>query len=146
YFENCGSHGLETYSIDGFTIEGTVTARNCGECGVLFNQSYNGTVETVDAYNCCWGGGYAGLRYANACNNITTDVLYADRCGRGFFIVQSGPTVNCHLNYAEIRECSDVGIWIENGTNCSVKSGCCESGVSVSGSGSYANVSSSCGG
>ena len=146
HVENCGSHGLETYSIDGFTIEGTVTARNCGDCGVLFNQSYNGTVETVDAYNCCWGGGYAGLRYANACNNITTDVLYADRCGRGFFIVQSGPTVSCHLNYAEIRECSDVGIWIENGTNCSVQSGCCESGVSVSGSGSYANVSSSCSG
>lgn len=144
HFENCGSHGLETYSIDGMILEGTMTARNCGECGVLFNQTRNGTVATVNSYNCNWGGGYAGLRYANACNNIITNKLIADRCGRGFFIVQSGPTVNCHLNNAEIRECSGLGIWIENGTNCSVKAGCCESPVSVSGSGSYANVSSSC--
>ena len=144
-FMNCGSHGLETYSIDGMTLEGTITARNCGECGVLFNQSRNGYVETVDAYNCCWGGGYAGLRYANACDNITTNTLYADRCGRGFFIVQSGPTVNCHLNNAFIKQCSGLGIWIENGINCSVKAGCCESAVSVSGSGSWANISNNCG-
>ncbi|MBN1184726.1 MAG: RICIN domain-containing protein [Bacteroidales bacterium] len=144
HFENCGSHGLETYSIDGVTLEGTMTARNCGECGVLFNQSKNGTVGTVNAYNCCWGGGYAGLRFANGCSNITVQKLIADHCGRGYFVVKTGPTVNCHLNNAEIRECSGLGIWIENGTNCSVKSGCCESAISVSGSGSYVNVSSSC--
>src|SRR5690554_2672379 len=144
HVENCGSHGLETYSIDGMIIEGTITARNTGGCGVLFNQTHNGTVATVDAYNCSWGQGYAGLRYANACNNIITNKLKADRCGRGFFIVQSGPTVNCHLNNAEIYECSDIGIWIENGTNCSVKAGCSESSVSVSGSGSYADVSRRC--
>ncbi|MDA3879389.1 MAG: RICIN domain-containing protein [Prolixibacteraceae bacterium] len=143
-FENTGGHGLEIYSVDGLTLEGTMTARNTGDCGVLLDQCSNGTIETVDAYDCAWGSGYAGLRYANGCSNITTQTLYADRCGRGFFIVQSGPTVNCHVNYAEIRECSDIGIWIEDGTDCSVKSGCCESGVSVSGSGSYANVSSSC--
>ena len=146
FVENTGSHAIETYSVDGLTFEGTMTARNAGECGVLLNQSHNGTIETVDAYNCSWGGGYAGLRFANGCTNITAETLYADRCGRGFFIVQSGPSSNCHLNYAEIRECSDLGIWIENGTNCSVKAGCSESGVSVSGPGSYANVSSNCSG
>ncbi|UII25750.1 RICIN domain-containing protein [Fulvivirga maritima] len=144
--ENIGSHGIETYSIDGVDFDGTMTARNTGGCGVLLNQSHNGTIETVDAYNCDWGGGYAGLRFANGCSNITAETLYADRCGRGFFIVQSGPTINCHLNYAEIRECSDVGIWIENGTNCSVESGCSESGVAVSGAGSYANVTNNCSG
>lgn len=144
HVENTGSHGIETYGIDGVTMEGTMTARNCGDCGVLLNNSHNGTIETVDAYNCGWGGGYAGLRFANECSNITTETLYADRCGRGFFIVQSGPSSNIHLNYAEIRESSDIGIWIENGTNCSVKSGCSESGVSVSGPGSYANVNDNC--
>lgn len=144
YVENAGSHAIETYSIDGLTFEGTMTIRTAGGCGVLLNQSHNGTLENVDAYNCNWGGGYAGLRYANGCSNITTNYLKADRCGRGFFIVQSGPSSNCHLNNAEIRECSNIGIWIENGQNCSVKAGCSESGVSVSGSGSYANVSSSC--
>lgn len=144
YVENAGSHAIETYSIDGVTFEGTMTIRTAGGCGVLLNQSRNGTIENVDAYDCNWGGGYAGLRYANACNNITTNYLKADHCGRGFFIVQSGPSVNCHLNNAEIYESSSIGIWIENGTNCSVKAGCSESGVSVSGSGSWADVSSNC--
>ena len=144
HFENTGGHGLEFYSIDGLTLEGTMTARHNGDCGVLLNNCHNATIETVDAYDCNWGGGYAGLRYANGCSNVTTNQLYADHCGRGFFIVQSGPTVNCHVNNVQIGECSGLGIWIENGTNCSVKDGCCESPVSVSGTGSYANVSNSC--
>lgn len=144
HFENTGGHGIEFYSIDGLTLEGTMTARHTVDCGVLLNQCVNATIDTVDAYDCCWGGGYAGLRYANGCENITTKQLYADRCGRGFFIVQSGPTVNSHVNNAQIGECSGLGIWIENGTNCSVKAGCCESPVSVSGTGSYANVSNNC--
>ncbi|RZS93244.1 RICIN domain-containing protein [Aquimarina brevivitae] len=144
YVDNTGGHGIETYSIDGVNFDGTMKVRNTGGCGVLLNQSHNGTIETVDAYNCDWGGGYAGLRFANGCTNLTAERLYADHCGRGFFIVKSGPTVNCHLNYAEIGESSDIGIWIERGTNCSVKSGCSESGVSVSGAGSYANVNNTC--
>ena len=144
HFENTGGHGLEFYSIDGLTLEGTMTARHTGDCGVLLNNCNDATIETVDAYDCNWGGGYAGLRYANGCSNVTTNQLYADRCGRGFFIVKSGPSVNCHVNNAQIGECSGLGIWIENGTNCSVKAGCSNSPVSVSGSGSYANVSQNC--
>ncbi|MBN1306346.1 MAG: right-handed parallel beta-helix repeat-containing protein [Chitinispirillaceae bacterium] len=141
--EDCGDQGIETYSIDGVVMD-SIVVRNCTSCGVLFNLTKNGTIGTVNAYNCAWGSGYAGLRYANECTNITTDKLIADHCGRGFFIVKSGPSVNCHLNNAEIYECSDLGIWIENGTNCSVKAGCCESPVSVSGPGSSVNVSRDC--
>ncbi|MBN1600472.1 MAG: T9SS type A sorting domain-containing protein, partial [Chitinispirillaceae bacterium] len=142
--EDCGDQGIETYSIDGVVMD-SIVVKNCTSCGVLFNLTKNAKVGTINAYNCAWGTGYAGLRYANECTNITTDKLIADHCGRGFFIVKSGPSVNCHVNYAEIYECSDMGIWIENGTNCSVKAGCCESPISVSGSGSSVKVSRDCG-
>jgi hypothetical protein len=142
-FENIGSHGLETYSVDGVDIDGIV-ARNCGECGVLLNQSVNGTIGTVDAYRCSYGGGYAGLRFANSCSRITANSLIADECGRGYFVL-SGSN-NCHLNNARITDCTDIGIWLENVSNCSVKAGCTNSGVSVSGSGSYANVTNNCSG
>lgn len=142
-FENCGGHGLETYGVDGFKAYGIV-ARNCGECGVLLNKTINGTIGTVDAYRCSYGGGYAGLRFANNCSNVTADMLYARECGRGYFVLTGSN--NCHLNNCQITDCSDIGIWLENVTNCSVKAGCTNDGVAVSGSGSYANVSNSCSG
>jgi hypothetical protein len=142
-FENGSSHGLETYSVDGFKAYGII-ARNMGECGVLLNKTVNGTIGTVDAYRCSYGGGYAGLRFANTCSGVTADRLIARECGRGYFVL-SGSN-NCHLNNAQITDCTDIGIWLENVANCSVKAGCTNSGVSVSGSGSYANVSSSCSG
>jgi hypothetical protein len=142
-FENIGSHGLETYSVDGVTIDGII-ARNCGECGVLLNQTRNGTIGTVDAYRCAYGTGYAGLRFANSCSQITANSLVARECGRGYFVL-SGSN-NCHLNNARITDGTGIGIWLENVVNCSVKAGCTNDGVSVSGSGSYANVSSSCSG
>lgn len=140
-FENGSSHGLETYGIDGFKAYGIV-ARNMGECGVLLNKTVNGTLGTVDAYRCSYGGGYAGLRLANNCGNVTTEKLIARECGRGYFVLTGSN--NNHLNNAEITDCTDIGIWLENVTNCSVKAGCTNSGVAVSGSGSYANVSNSC--
>lgn len=140
-FENGSGHGLETYGVDGFQAYGII-ARNMGECGVLLNKTINGTIGTVDAYRCSYGGGYAGLRFANNCSNITANMLYADECGRGFFVLTGSN--NCHLNNAQITDCTDIGIWLENVVNCSVKAGCTNSGVAVSGSGSYANVSSSC--
>ncbi|HYC87312.1 MAG TPA: RICIN domain-containing protein [Chryseosolibacter sp.] len=140
-FENIGSHGLETYSVDGVDIDGIV-ARHCGECGVLLNRTINGTVGTVDAYRCAYGTGYAGLRFANDCSRITANNLIARECGRGYFVL-SGSN-NCHLNNARITDGTGIGIWLENVTNCSVKAGCTNDGISVSGSGSYANVSTSC--
>lgn len=142
-FENGSGHGLETYGVDGFQASGIV-ARNMGECGVLLNKTINGTIGTVDAYRCSYGGGYAGLRFANNCSRITADNLVARECGRGYFVL-SGSN-NCHLNNARITDCTNIGIWLENVANCSVKAGCTNSGVAVSGSGSYANVSNNCSG
>ncbi|MBN2167129.1 MAG: RICIN domain-containing protein [Marinilabiliaceae bacterium] len=142
-YENTSSHGLETYSVDRFNITGIV-ARNTGECGVCLNSSRNGTVGTVDAYRCCKGGGYAGLRLCNTCYNVTSSYLKATECGRGYFVLSG--SYNCHLNNCEIYNCSDVGIWLENVTNCTVKAGCVVGNFTrISGSGSYANVSTSCG-
>lgn len=137
-FENGSSHGLETYAVDGFKAYGIV-ARNMGECGVLLNQTVNGTLGTVNAYRCGNGTGYAGLRLANTCSNIVTSNLIADQCGRGYFVL-SGSN-NSHLNNARITNGTGVGVWLENVTNCTVKAGCTNDGIAVSGSGSWANVS-----
>lgn len=140
-FENGSSHGLETYGVDGFKGYGIV-ARNMGHCGVLLNKTINGAIGTVHAYRCNYGGGYAGLRLANNCSNVTTNNLIARECGRGYFVLTGSN--NCRLNNAQIHDCSDVGIWLENVVNCSVLSGCTNDGVAVSGSGSYANVTMNC--
>lgn len=134
------SHGLETYGVDGFKAYGIV-ARLMGECGVLLNKTRNGTMGTIDAYRCATGTGYAGLRFANNCSNITANMLYATECGRGYFVL-SGSN-NCHLNNARIVNGTGIGVWLENVTNCTVKAGCTNDGVAVSGSGSWANVSTS---
>ena len=139
-FENGSSHGLETYGVDGFKGYGLV-ARNMGECGVLLNKTINGTLGTVNAYRCCYGGGYAGLRLANNCNNVTTDMLYADQCGRGYFVLTGSN--NNTLKNCRITNGTGIGIWLENVVNAKVLAGCTNDGVSVSGSGSYANVSTS---
>lgn len=119
-FENLGSHGLETYGIDGFTVD-NIVAKNCGECGVLINKGYNGTIGFVDAYRCCYGGGYAGLRFANDCYNITANKLNAVECGRGFFTVST--VKNCTLNNAYIRGCTGHSILLQYSDNVVVASG-----------------------
>lgn len=140
-FENGSSHGLETYSVDGFKAYGIV-ARNMGECGVLLNQTVNGTLGTVNAYRCSYNGEYAGLRLANNCSNVTTNMLIADQCGRGYFVLTGSN--NIKLNNSRITGCTNIGIWLENVVNCSVLAGCNNSGIAVSGSGSSANVSNNC--
>jgi hypothetical protein len=119
-FENLGSHGLETYGVDGFTIN-NIVARNCGECGVLINKGYNGTIGTVDAYRCSYGGGYAGLRFANDCLNITANQLIATECGRGFFTVST--VKNCTVQNVTIRNCTSHAILLQNSDNVRVNGG-----------------------
>jgi hypothetical protein len=131
---------VETYGVDGFKAYGII-ARNMGECGVLLNKTKNGTIGTVDAYRCSNGGGYAGLRFANNCSYVTADMLYATECGRGFFVLTGSN--NCTLKNARIVNGTGIGVWLENVVNCKVLAGCTNDGVSVSGSGSYANVSTS---
>lgn len=137
-FENGTGHGLETYGVDGFKGYGIV-ARNMGECGVLLNKTINGALGTVNAYRCGNGTGYAGLRLANSCNNVTTNMLYADQCGRGYFVLTGSN--NNTLKNCRITNGTGVGVWLENVTNAKVLAGCTNDGVAVSGSGSYANVS-----
>lgn len=139
-FENGSSHGLETYGVDGFKGYGLV-ARNMGECGVLLNKTINGALGTVNAYRCNNGGGYAGLRLANNCSNVTTDMLYADQCGRGYFVLTGSN--NSTLKNCRITNGTGIGVWLENVVNCAVLAGCTNDGVAVTGSGSYANVSTS---
>lgn len=119
-FENLGSHGLETYGIDGFTIN-NVVARNNGECGVLINKGYNGTIGTVDAYRCSYNGGYAGLRFANDCNNITVANLIATECGRGFFTVST--VKNCTVQNLTIGNCTAHAILLQNSDNVVIAAG-----------------------
>ncbi len=145
-FENTAGHGLETYGIDGFQGWGLV-ARNCGESGVLLNKTINGTLGTVNSYRCPREGGYAGLRLANDCDNISINNLYATECGRGFFVLSGSQNIN--LDNAAIVGSKDAAIWLENTPNTTVQNGCYDVGwVSVAGAGSYsnANQSSSCNG
>ncbi|WP_196939800.1 hypothetical protein [Sphingobacterium pedocola] len=102
----------------------------------------NGMLGTVNTYRCNYGGGYAGLRLANNCSNVTTRNLIARECGREYFVLTGSN--NIRLNNAQIHNCSGSGIWLENVVNCAVLSGCTNDGVSVSGSGSYANVTMNC--
>jgi hypothetical protein len=119
-FENLGSHGLETYSIDGVYVDGIV-ARNNGESGVLFNNSRNGFVGTVDAYRCSRGGGYAGLRFANGNENFRVKYLRAIECGRGFFSVTGSKNIVVEEVY--IRDTTSHAILIQHSNNVGVNSG-----------------------
>jgi hypothetical protein len=119
-FENCGSHGLETYGVDGFTIDGII-ARNCGECGVLINKGINGTIGTVDAYRCSYGGGYAGLRFANYCADCTVQKVIAVECGRGFFTVST--CTNIVVQEVYIRNCSSHAILLQNSDRVGINGG-----------------------
>jgi len=133
-FENCGSHGLETYGVDGCTIDGIV-ARNNGECGVLLNKTINGTVGTVDSYRSPASGGYAGFRLANYCENITANYIKSVECGRGIFILTGSKNVlikDCYVTGSK-----DIGIWFQDVENCRVETGYCTDGINATGSGSY---------
>ena len=141
-FDNCSSHGLETYGVDGVSVS-QIVATNCGECGVLFNKSVTGHVGSVYAYRCSYGGGYAGLRFANDCAYFQVENVTSIECGRGLFILTGSHDIwvkNCY-----IANCSNIGIWFENVSNCSVDYGANNSGTAVAGSGSFANVTTQLG-
>ena len=119
-FENLGGHGLETYGIDGCVVD-NIVARNNGECGVLLNRTINARVGTVDAYRCCYGGGYAGLRFANGCENVTVEYVKSIECGRGFFVTTGGK--NIVVEEAYIRDCSAHAILLQYSDEVGINSG-----------------------
>lgn len=119
-FDGCSSHGIETYGVENIRMD-HITARNCGQCGVLINKGRNVTIGTVTAYRCSFGGGYAGLRFANHCRDITVEKLTATECGRGFFTVSN--CENIIVKEVTIRDCSSHAILIQHSKNVGINGG-----------------------
>jgi hypothetical protein len=119
-FERCGGHGLETYGVEDFFID-NITAKECRECGVLVNKGRNGKVGIVRAWRCSVGGGYAGLRFANNCSDITVEKVISIECGRGFFTVSN--CRNIIVKEVDIRNCSSHAILIQHSDGVVVRGG-----------------------
>ncbi|GAB2722565.1 hypothetical protein [Streptomyces bullii] len=131
YVSGASSHAVETYGVDGITI-GTVTARNVGESGLLFNQTINATVTKVDAENAGTGTGYAAFRMANRNGrvgssyptNIRVGEVIARGGGRGVFCVSEsgGATIdrvtisNTGNNSVLIENCYNVSLAAQSGS------------------------------
>ncbi|MBN1516623.1 right-handed parallel beta-helix repeat-containing protein, partial [Candidatus Sumerlaeota bacterium] len=105
--ENCGSHGVETYSIDGVDMYGMV-ARNCGDCGVLNNRCEDINIGTIDAYRCAVNNHYAGYRQANDCGVARINRIVSNQCGRGIYIM--GGSRDTEINSVDVRDCYYRGI------------------------------------
>jgi hypothetical protein len=138
---NSGAHGVETYGINTATL-GTVTATDrTGGCGLLFNETSTGRVSNVNGTRCNYSGGYAGYRLAN--NNYdcyASSRVTSISCGRGFFsLTGSNNSAVANLTATNNR---DIGVWIQDCVNVRVVAGTVSGSAckSVSGSGSYANV------
>ncbi|KAK3305297.1 uncharacterized protein B0T15DRAFT_531897 [Chaetomium strumarium] len=132
-----GSHAVETWNIDGLTIN-QVIARNVGESGLLLQKTTNAQVGLVDGNNVGAGTGYATLRMANnngqnANGNYNTNV-YVDRVvsrggGRGVFCVsQSGAAV---IKEVDLASNGNNAILIENCYNVSIRGGIVNGGGEV---------------
>ncbi|MET8044287.1 RICIN domain-containing protein [Micromonospora sp. NPDC005215] len=119
YVSGTGTHGVETYGVDGLTI-GTVTARNTRDSGLLLNDTINATIGTVDAQNAGAGTGYAAFRMANRNGrvgnsyptNIRVGTVLASGGGRGIFCVsESGGAV---IDRVTISNTGNNAILVEN--------------------------------
>ncbi len=114
------AHGFETYGVDGFYY-GTVTARDSSGCGLLLNKTLNSSGSTVNAYNCNYGGGYAGFRCANSNGRGTLGYASSDRCGRGIFSVTQSRDMT--VNNCLLQNCSGIGIWLQDTYNTHIRAG-----------------------
>ncbi|KLU92606.1 ricin B lectin:Parallel beta-helix [Magnaporthiopsis poae ATCC 64411] len=135
--KGAGSHAVETWNIDGLTID-KVIARDVGESGLLLQKTTNAKVGLVDGNNVGKGTGYATLRFANnngqnANGNYNTNV-YVDRVvsrggGRGIFCVsQSGGAV---ITTVDLANNGNNAILIENCYNLSIRGGTVNGGGEV---------------
>lgn len=132
-----GSHAVETWNIDGLSID-KVVARDVGESGLLMQKTTNARVGLVDGNNVGKGTGYATLRFANnngqnPNGNYNTNV-YVDRVvsrggGRGIFCVsQSGAAV---ITSVDLASNGNNAILIENCYNLSIRGGVVNGGGEV---------------
>lgn len=131
YVSGTGTHGVETYGVDGLTI-GTVTARNTRDSGLLLNQTVNATIGTVDADGAGTGTGYAAFRTANRNGrigsgyptNIRVGQVIARGGGRGVFCVSESGGLqidritlsNNGNNAILIENCYNVNIAAQSGS------------------------------
>jgi len=137
------AHGLETYTVDGFYWS-TVSANDSAGCGLLLNNTINWSGGSVYAYNCNYGGGYAGFRVANSNGRGTVNYVDANRCGRGIFSLTQSRDAT--INNCYIRNCSGIGIWLQDSYNTRVLAGTVQNNGGgcysiTGGSGNSVNVS-----
>ncbi|KAL2265075.1 hypothetical protein VTJ83DRAFT_7585 [Remersonia thermophila] len=124
-----GSHAVETWNIDGLTIN-SVIARNVGECGLLMQKTTNARVGLVDGQNVATGNGYATLRFANENGklpngrydtNVHVDRVVSRGGGRGIFCVsQSG---GASIGNIDLANNGNNAILIENCYNVQIHGG-----------------------
>lgn len=131
-----GSHAVETWNIDGLTIN-QVIARDVGECGLLLQATTNAQVGTVDGDNVAAGTGYATFRMANANGqlnggyetNVFVDSVVARGGGRGVFCVsESG---GAEISSVDISNTENNAILIENCYGVSILGGSVDGGGNV---------------
>ncbi|KAM3418657.1 hypothetical protein BST61_g4634 [Cercospora zeina] len=132
-----GSHAVETWNIDGLTIN-SVIARDVGECGLLLQNTRNANVGLVDGNNVAAGNGYATLRFANQNGrladgsygtNVYVDRVISSGGGRGIFCVsESG---GAQINNIALSNNGNNAILIENCYNVNIRGGTVNGGGEV---------------
>lgn len=133
-----GSHAVETWNINGLTID-SVIASDVGECALLLQTTTNAKVKYVEGNNVAAGNGYATLRMANNNGQLpdgtyTTTNVFIDRVvsrggGRGIFCVsQSGAAEIANI---ELEDNGSNAILIENCYNLAIRGGTINGGGEV---------------
>jgi hypothetical protein len=132
-----GSHAVETWNIDGLTID-EVIAKDVGECGLLIQNTRDAKVGLVDGTNVATGVGYATLRFANRNGryadgtypaNINIDRVVSRGGGRGIFCVsESGGAV---IKDIDLQDNGNNAILIENCYNVAILGGTITGGGEV---------------
>ncbi|KAF4545382.1 Parallel beta-helix repeat protein [Lasiodiplodia theobromae] len=132
-----GSHAVETWNIDGLTID-SVIARSCGECGLLLQATTNAQVGLVDGDSVGGSTGYATLRFANRNGRLSSGSyeknVFIDRVvsrggGRGVFCVsESG---GAEITEIDLADNGNNAILIENCYGVSILGGTVEGGGEV---------------
>lgn len=132
-----GSHAVETWNIDGLTIN-KVVARDVGECGLLLQTTTNAKVGLVDGDNVAAGTGYATFRMANANGrladgsyktNVFVDKVVSRGGGRGVFCVSESGGVE--ISNVDLADNGNNAILIENCYGVSIRGGTVKGGGEV---------------
>ncbi|KAH7162003.1 hypothetical protein B0J13DRAFT_430132 [Dactylonectria estremocensis] len=131
-----GSHAVETWNINGLTID-QVIARNVGESGLLLQNTNNARVGLVDGNNVGAGTGYGTLRFANQngilnggyATNVYIDKVVSRGGGRGVFCVsESG---GAEIKTVDLASNGNNAVLIENCYNVKILGGTVNGGGEV---------------